>query len=187
MPAAASNACASSSARATSRDSGSATGRWRPAFTGGLLERQAIYETSDGRSVDVFVAVYGLGTTAGTEMISYDNVVSRNEFGSLAEDERRRVPLGDGRTLVVRQLVVRDYGSERLVWHWYVIGARQTPNPYVVKALEALAFVTRSTDSERVVTVSTPLDEGAAARLEAFVGLHGACVASGFRAEACTG
>ena len=164
-----------------------AAGHWRPLYRGGLVERQAQYLDAQGAPVDVFVAVYGLGTSAGTEMISYDNVVSRNEFGSLAEDERRRVPLGDGRTLVVRQLAVREYGSERLVWHWYVIGARQTPSPYAVKALEALAFVTRSTDSERVVTVSTPLDEGATARLEAFVGAHGACVASGFRAEACAG
>lgn len=164
-----------------------AAGHWRPHYQGGLVERQAQYLDAQGAPVDVFVAVYGLGTSAGTEMISYGNVVSRSEFGSLAEEERRRVTLGDGHSLVVRQLVVREYGGGRLVWHWYVIGPRQTPNPYVVKALEALAFVTRSTDSERVVTVSTPFDEGAADRLGAFVGAHGACVAAGFRAEACAG
>ncbi len=164
-----------------------AAGPWRPHYQGGLVERQAQYREAQGAPVDVFVAVYGLGTTAGTEMISYDNVVSRNEYGSLAEDERRRVVLADGGTLQVRQLVVPEYRGERLVWHWYVIGERQTTSPYVVKALEALAFVTRSTDSERIVTVSTPLDEGAQERLQAFIAAHGSCVATGFRAEACTG
>jgi exosortase A len=162
-------------------------GLWRPHYQGGLVERQAQYRDASGVPVDVFVAVYGLGTTAGAEMISYDNVVSLDEHGSLAESARRSVALADGRTLVVREVVVRDFGGERLVWHWYVIGGRQTPNPYVVKALEALAFVTRSADYERVVTVSTPLDDGARARLEAFLVAQGACAAAGFNAEACAG
>lgn len=162
-------------------------GPWRPHYQGGLVERQAQYKDASGAPVDVFVAVYGLGTTAGAEMISYGNVVSRNEYGSLAESAQRRLALADGRTLDVREVAVREFGAERLVWHWYVIGERQTPNPYAVKALEALAFVTRATSYERVVTVSTPLDEGARARLEAFLDAHGACVARGFDAEACAG
>jgi EpsI family protein len=164
-----------------------AAGLWRPHYQGGLVERQAQYKDASGVPVDVFVAAYGLGATAGAEMISYDNVVSLSEHGSLAESQRRSLALPDGRTLVVREVVVRGGGGERLAWHWYVIGERQTPNPYVVKALEALAFVTRSTSYERVVTVSTPLDEGARARLEAFLEAHGACVATGFDAEACAG
>lgn len=162
-------------------------GPWRPHYQGGLVERQAQYKDASGVPVDVFVAAYGLGATAGAEMISYDNVVSLSEHGSLAESKRRSLALPDGRMLVVREVVVREFGGERLAWHWYVIGERQTPNPYVVKALEALAFVTRSTSYERVVTVSTPLDEGARARLEAFLEAHGACVATGFDAEACAG
>lgn len=164
-----------------------AAGPWRPHYRGGLVERQAQYRGAQGAPVDVFVAVYGLGTTAGAEMISYGNVVAPSEYGSLAEDERHRVALADGRSLPVRQLVVAEYRGQRLVWQWYVIGDRQTTSPYVVKALEALAFMTRSTDSERVVTVSTPLDDGAPARLQEFVAAHGWCAASGFRAEACGG
>jgi EpsI family protein len=162
-------------------------GRWHPHFEGGVIERQAVYRDGRGGAVDVFVAVYGLGAAHGAEMISYGNVVSLNEKGSLARDERRVVPLPHGESLKVRELVLHEGEGPRLVWQWYVVGQRPAVSPYVTKALEALAFVTRSADSERVVTVSTPFDDGAAQRLEAFVTSNGRCVAHGFPVEACGG
>ena len=50
-------------------------------------------------SVDVFVAVYGLGRPLGAEMISYNNVVASSENGSLAVDARARFDLPDGGSL----------------------------------------------------------------------------------------
>ena len=164
-----------------------AAGRWRPLYTGGLLERQAIYRTPEGRSIDVFVAVYGLGTTVGAEMISYSNVMFPEEHGSLAEDAYHLLTLPDGTSFRVREVVAGYGGDRKLVWHWFVVGERPSLNPYATKALEALAFVTRSADSERIVAINTPLDDSAAQRLEAFILAHGRCVALGFPAEACGG
>jgi exosortase A len=162
-----------------------ATGRWRPHYTGGLIERQGVYQTPGGAPVDVFVAVYGLGTTLGVEMISYSNVVFPEEHRSLAEDAYHTVTLSDGTSLEVREAVAGDDDARRLVWYWFVVGERPVLNPFAAKALEALAFVTRSADSERIVAISTPLDGPAAQRLEAFLQAHGRCVVPGFPVEAC--
>lgn len=162
-----------------------ATGRWRPQYTGGLLERQAVYQTPGSPPVDVFVAVYGVGGTIGAEMISYNNVIFPEEHGSLAEDAYRTVTLPDGTSLEVREVVAGRGDARKLVWHWFVVGQRPVLDPFAAKALEALAFVTRSADSERIVAISTPLDDSAAERLEAFIQAHGRCAALGFPVEAC--
>ena len=162
-------------------------GRWRPLYTGGLVERQAVYETPDGQPVDVFVAVYGLGATVGAEMISYHNVISSADRGYLARDKHRVMSLPDGTSLKVREVVAGENEARKLVWHWFVVGERPAVNPFAAKALEAMAFVTRSAYSERIVAIHTPLDAAAAQRLEAFIETYGRCVALGFPAEACGG
>lgn len=164
-----------------------ATGRWRPLYLGGLVERQAMYETSNDPPVDVFVSVYGLGTSVGAEMISYSNVIFPEEHESLAMEQHRVVTMPDGTSLKMREVVAGYNESRRLVWHWYVVGEQSVVNPFAAKALEALAFVTRSAQSERIVAISTPLDDSAARRLEAFLQAHGRCVALGFPVEACGG
>jgi len=162
-----------------------ATGRWRPLYSGGLVERQAIYQLEAGDTVDVFVAVYGLGTSIGAEMISYNNVLFPEEQGSLAKDALREVRLEDGTTFKVREVVVGFNESRQLLWQWYVVGERPVLSPFATKALEALAFVTGSAHSERIITVSTQLDDGAPARLQSFVDSYGRCAVTGFSVEAC--
>jgi exosortase A len=160
---------------------------WRPLYTGGVLERQVSFKDAQSTPVDVFVAVYGLGTSIGAEMISYSNVIDPDERGSLANDSRLEIELRDGSTLTVRELVVADDASRRLVWHWYVVGTRPVVSPFSAKALEAVAFVTGGTYFERIVAVSTPLDDTAHDRLRSFVGSFNRCIAAGFAAEACGG
>lgn len=162
-----------------------AAGRWRPQYRGGLQEAQGVYRAPDGIEVDVFVAVYGLGSTLGAEMISYGNVIAESEHASLANDSRHPVQIGSGQSLIVRQLVVDDGGRERLVWHWYVIGEQPVVSQFAAKALEAAAFLTRGPVAERIVTLSTPMDDTAEQRLAEFLASHGACVASGFAVKAC--
>jgi EpsI family protein len=164
-----------------------AAGRWRPQYRGGLVEQQVLYTDANDEALDVFVAVYGLGATLGAEMISYSNVIDPQEYGSLAPETTVRVPLAVGNDLTVRELTIRVDGADRVVWHWYLVGDRPVANPFVAKALEAAAFVTRGADSERIVTLSTTQDAAARERLQAFVLAHGDCVAAGFAVEGCGG
>ena len=164
-------------------------GRWHPNFEGGVVERQAVYRDAGGGAVDVFVAVYGLGATHGAEMISYSNVVSSEREGRvLPETSDASSRCRRANVLEVRELVVHEGEGPRLVWQWYVVGERPAVSPYATKALEALAFVTRSADSERVVTVSTPFGRRCGADdWRSSSHRHGRCVAHGFPVEACGG
>jgi exosortase A len=158
---------------------------WRPLYHGGIVERQARYDDPRGYGVDVFVAVYGLGTSLGAEMISHGNIIYAAERGSLAQDMPRRVGLAGGSSLIVREILVPGQALNRLVWHWFVIGERAAGSEFAAKALEAAAFITGGADSERIVVISTPLDERAHERLEAFIQSHGKCVVMGFSGEVC--
>jgi len=158
---------------------------WRPHFSGALAERQGSYLAAEGGRVDVYVGIYGVGTTTGAEMISFGNRVFSSESGSLARSTKVRLPMPDGAELVVRQLEGRTVGDEQLVWKWYVVGDRPLLSPYAVKAWEAAALVSRGAATERVITIGTAADPGARKRLEAFVLAHADCVHAGFSARAC--
>jgi exosortase A len=158
---------------------------WRPLYRGGLVELQGTYRRGEADRVDSFVAVYGLGTTVGAEMISHDNVLFAEEHVTVPEVAPYDVDVEDGRSFVVREVRVPTSHGDYLVWHWYMFGDRSVTNPYVVKSLEAMAWLTREAATERSVTLATPLDERARERLQAFVTAHPECVASGFSTGAC--
>jgi EpsI family protein len=157
---------------------------WRPQYHDALSEAGGSYRDASGGRVDAWVGVYGIGLTGGAEMISYANVLYPEEQAVVPEVAMQHLDLA-GRTLEVKELRVPDGGAGQLVWHWYVVGDRVATSPYVVKALEGATWLTHHARTERVVTLATRYDEGAHARLEAFVHSHAACVASSFAAEAC--
>jgi exosortase A len=160
---------------------------WRPLYRNGLVELSGRYLGPAGEQVDAFVAVYGLGATAGTEMISYGNVLHAGEHSTVPDTTHRLMDIGGGRTLAVREVRVPGDNGGYLVWHWYMFGDRPVTNPFAVKALEALAWGARNAVNERIVTLATPLDEQAIVRLQAFLAAHLECVERGFSAEACSG
>jgi exosortase A len=160
---------------------------WRPAYKGAISEQQAIYRSPDGSRVDVYVGLYGLGTTAGAEMIRFENRLFPAEGGSLAQSATIDLLTSEGARLAVREVQGRSGGSVRLVWQWFVVGDRPMVSPYAVKAHEALALVTRGAKTERVIALSTTAGTGARERLQSFVNAHPSCVLSGFAIEACGG
>jgi exosortase A len=160
---------------------------WRPHFSGALAERQGTYRAGDSAQVDVYVGLYGIGTTAGTEMISFGNRVFPTESGSLARSSKLEVPMPGGGSIEVLELEGRTVGEAELVWQWYVIGEQPLLSPYSVKIQEAIALIARGAETERVVTIATASDSGARERLEAFVQAHADCVRAGFAAGACGG
>jgi EpsI family protein len=137
--------------------------------------------------VDVYVGLYGIGTTAGTEMISFGNRVFPTESGSLARSSKLEVAMPGGGSIEVLELEGRTVGEAELVWQWYVIGEQPLLSPYSVKIQEAIALIARGAETERVVTIATVSDSGARERLEAFVQAHADCVRAGFAAGACGG
>jgi EpsI family protein len=160
------------------------SGSWRPLYSGGVVERNVRYSAPDGRDVDVFVAVYGLGRTQGAEMISYNNMLTTVDRKSLAAEVSLRAGAVD-REITVRELKL-DAGAEtRLVWYWFVVGQRAVTGAFATKALEAAMVVTGGATDERIVVLSTPADDAARDRLARFVREHAACVTPGFQGAAC--
>jgi EpsI family protein len=158
---------------------------WKPVYSGGLMTASGVYSNPAGEEVDVFVSVYGLGTTNGNEMIAYDNVLSSREHASLVEDRRFDVSAGPGQGFQVREVVIQDERGAYLVWQWFMVGHLHATDSFLVKGMEALAFLARSADDERIVTLATPLDAGSRGRLQSFLSAHEDCVMSGFAGEAC--
>lgn len=159
---------------------------WRPLYRGSIVERQVRFQADAAAPVDVFVAVYGLGSTQGGEMISYGNILYADEHKSLQPETRRRVEAGNGvPAFEVREVMVPAAGGAQLVWYWFVVGERPVAGTFTAKALEAASFVTREADSERIVALSTPLDDAARQRLNSFVQAQGRCAVEGFQPGAC--
>ena len=159
---------------------------WRPLYSGARFERAAAYTDPANAHVDAFVGVYAIGTSGDHEMISFGNRIFDTERKVLAEERMRDVALPGGGSLSVREHSVRDASGSHLVWHWFMVGERRYTDPYRVKLAEGIAFVTLDAVTERIVTLSTPVDGHEQARLLAFAGAHAGCIAAGFDAEACT-
>jgi len=160
---------------------------WRPLYSGARVELAGAYRDESQTDVDVYVGLYGIGTSGGAEMISYGNRIFEAEHKSLASRETRIVELPGAGKLAVREQLVREAGSERLVWYWFMVGDSVLTDPYAVKAHEALAFLTGGAVTERIVTLSTGATLDARGRLERFLSAHSACAGSGFSFEACGG
>lgn len=158
---------------------------WRPLYEGGVARRQGRYSRDGEPPLDVFVAVYGLGTSFGTEMISYGNMLQPEEHVSLAKELLRSVELPTGAVLQVREMIIRGADGQYLVWTWFMVGRRPVLSGFAVKAIEAVALFVRQADSERIVTLATPMDSNASERLRSFVLAYPGCVSSGFSVEAC--
>lgn len=160
---------------------------WRPLYKGMLAEQSGVYTDSSGKRVDVWLGVYGLGSTAGDEMISFGNIVYASEHKSFFPETLRSIQLGKGQELGIREVRVLEPGGERLVWLWYYVGDRAAASDFSVKALEAWAFIRREAATERAVMVATSLEDDGSdvARLESFVRSHSMCVPGGFSAKGC--
>jgi exosortase A len=166
-------------------------GAWRPLFSGAVAEESAAYRDREDRDVDVYVGVYALGRPDLGEMINYRNRFYAQEHRSLLPERAVTLRLADGATLEARELVIPGREHDRMVWYWFMIGDRSTTSRSAAKALEALAVITRSAVSGRVITLATKVDprfadhDTARRRLERFVGHQPACIRDGFTPLAC--
>lgn len=159
---------------------------WRPAFSGAHTEQLATY-LSGNDYVEVYVGVFGLGVSAGAEMISYENRIHPDAKSRLLPETRRSISLHDGASVDVLE-TIGGADNERLVWYWYQVGERRLTHPVSVKAAEALTFLLGGASDERVVALSTaaPDDETARRILLRFLDAHGSCGVHGFTPEACS-
>lgn len=158
---------------------------WRPLYSGARIERAGTYADAAAGRVDLYVAVYGIGTTGGAEMISFGNRMFADEAKSLGIAGERVVALREGGTFVVNELTVQDARGPYRVWQWFMVGDRPVRDRYATKGFEAVAFVTRGALTERIVTLATPIDGDEEDRLQSFFEANARCLSAGLAFEAC--
>lgn len=106
----------------------------------------------------------------GEELIQYDNRIAPDSLVAL---DRIIGPVGPERRFV-REAVVRDRETPRVVWYWYRVAGFDTPFEVKAKLLEILAFFRRHPAAELVVVDAECAPEdctGAATTLRAAFGL----------------
>jgi exosortase A len=125
---------------------------WRPRFHGADQEILRTYDTHNGWSVDVYLALYG-SQRHGKEIV--------NEMNTFADGERWTTVGGGGVSAVVgnesvpiRYARLSSLGPTRLVWYWYWIDGRLTADPIRAKLYEARAKLMGGSGAAAVVAVA---------------------------------
>jgi exosortase A len=107
---------------------------------------------SDGiRRANMFIAYYASPEQGPAILISGDRLV--NKQLSLIREQMRSI-IVDGKTLQVRETMVRNGSSQMLVWYWYWVGDEYTSSPYQVKLHRAWINLTRQRKPSAVLAVS---------------------------------
>jgi exosortase A len=159
---------------------------WRPAFDEGLSSLAGTYVLEGDGSIDLFVATYPVASRGGSEMISYQNTISREDLSKVLPERMVVVSLSSGERLGFTERVTGDSQGQRVVWYGYVIGGRLITDPFRAKLYEGLEFVRGSSLTESIVTVSTRADGSERSRLEKFVRDHARCMLAEDSLARCT-
>ena len=140
--------------------------QWSPDFAGPAQEIKESYTLED-RMVHFYVGYYP-DATSGRELVSSSNTLV-NGTEDILISEGSRVTAIDGKSVSVRELLIRSAEGTRLVWTWYWVGGKFTSNPYYAKLLEAEgrfrgvsargAVFVLSTDGSRLSEASASLDQ----------------------------
>lgn len=132
---------------------------WHPRFTGHHRELAGTY-SRDNRRVAVYTAAYAY-PSRGAGVGDFSNRVAGNPE-KLIDSRAHTVPAmrWAGGSLAVRQSIVQDGGSGRLVWSWYRVAGRNTANRVVEKYLEVLDVLRGRSGWARWMSVSTPIYNG---------------------------
>ena len=149
------------------------------------------------RACVVLVAIASLvacGTSAALELPATcrDQAPLAGKPATIAELRQRVESIGETdpaeavRILCVTiPRVAAEYGGDSLELAQWAQNLATPLIAYFDKFAEARAFLTGDAVTERILTLSTPIDGREGERLSAFVQAHAACVAAGFDAGAC--
>lgn len=118
---------------------------WTPAFKG--IDARAHWAIVGPRDTVQAARYYFIDQRQGEELIQYDNSIAAD---SLVAADRIVGPVGPERRYV-REAIVRDPQTPRVVWYWYRVAGFDTPFDLKAKLLEILAFFRRDSAAELVV------------------------------------
>lgn len=104
---------------------------------------------------------------AGAEAVSSENRLTNPYGGDWKLTHSGNLKVGEHQ---IAEGEIQNRGTKILVWQWYLIGDKQTSNPYVAKLYEAYNMILENRQDGSSVTIATRLDnlEESRDRLEFF-------------------
>jgi EpsI family protein len=124
---------------------------WSPHFVTPRFEFLQTYQ-SGSNAVKLYVAFYD-AIQPRANMTSRSNVLYEAPWSPAAE--RLRTPVVGGKSIQVRETMLRFRQSSLLVWNWYEIDGSVTGDRYVAKLLLAKAGLFRSRGGCKAIAVAT--------------------------------
>jgi len=147
----------------------SRTDQWKPHFVEPSSELLQTYASGDQR-VYLYVAQYAGEQNEG-KLVSSMNTVYDGEYWVRVGESSATVLLG-GKSLPVRETLIRSPQASRLVWSGYWVDGRLVRNPYWAKLLQAKARLSGGAGVSAAIAVAAdfaPNREEAVSVLEDFL------------------
>jgi exosortase A len=132
----------------------SASGEWRPQFSGASAELAQAFRSGD-RVVGVYVGYYR-NQVKGRELVTSTNAIVKPENFDWKQRTASVAPLEwDGRSIDADWRVLSGRGGKLAVVKLYWIAGRVTTNDYAAKALMALSKLTGGGDDSALIVMFT--------------------------------
>jgi len=128
---------------------------WRPHYGGAKASVFQVYRKGE-QAVALYLGYYR-DQRQGAELVSSQNMLatSHDPIWQRVGEMGRMVPVG-ARAVEVRQTRLRSAGQRLVAWDWYRIGARDTANPYLAKALLARDRLLERGDDSVAIILAAP-------------------------------
>lgn len=129
---------------------------WRPHFVGAHRQSGGVY-VRQGHRVVLWVEAYAYPRRRGG-VVDFRNRLVANPK-TLVDSQHRTVALAGG-ALAVRQAVVQEGETPRLVWSWYRVAGHDTTDRAAEKIREVLHMLVGGHGWAQWVSISTPMRAG---------------------------
>lgn len=133
---------------------GSLDGEWRPRFAGADLEEFGRYVNATS-VLDVAVIHYSRHDQGG-ELANSENRIADADW-RMGNQRTVDIPLPDGASLSVTEIIFYDTSAARAAWYWYSVDGRHALSGMQIKLLEAASLLRGLAPLSSVVIISTDL------------------------------
>ncbi|HET6724910.1 MAG TPA: exosortase A [Gammaproteobacteria bacterium] len=139
---------------------------WQPSFSGADAIVAGRY-AGDDTVVSLYASKYVGAQVRGHDLLAYENVLFDSDRWHAGERRQRRIPLPDGSSQIVGEVVLQNAGRQRLMWYWYDVDGSQFTSPSRVRAWQAWEQLRGVALKSSVIAVSTPIEADQRASAEA--------------------
>ena len=126
---------------------------WAPRYQGAITHKMT-FRDKNNHEIHLYLGIYPT-QRQGEELINDLNRISDNKVWHPGYQKAKQYDAGGQQ--VLEQLLVKNDGTQRLVWYWYHVAGQDTVNKYHAKLLQALGLF-KDNQQASVVAIAAKLD-----------------------------